>query len=253
MTKRLHPGLLLLALAVALGTARLGVWQLDRAAFKQQTQALLAERASLPPLTEPELPTRAEQVPPLEQRRLELQGSWLAEHSVALDNRPMAQRVGFYIVTPLRLRDGSVVLVQRGWLPRDAQQRTRLAPHTTPAGPQRVAGRLAPHLPRLYEFDAEASGPIRQNLPLDAFARSSGLPLRPWVLIQEQTPGEAPDGLMRQWPAPADGVAKHHGYAFQWFALSALTIGLYVWFQFVRPRSTRRHTRSEPHQPGPAP
>jgi surfeit locus 1 family protein len=35
-------------------------------------------------------------------------------------------------------------------------------------------------------------------------------------------------------------VGKHHGYAFQWFALSALIAGLYVWFQLLRPRLARR-------------
>ena len=35
---------------------------------------------------------------------------------------------------------------------------------------------------------------------------------------------------------PAAGVDKHHGYAFQWFALCALTAGLYVWFQIIQPR-----------------
>ena len=34
-------------------------------------------------------------------------------------------------------------------------------------------------------------------------------------------------------------VGKHHGYAFQWFALSALVIVLYVWFQHIRPARRR--------------
>jgi len=34
----------------------------------------------------------------------------------------------------------------------------------------------------------------------------------------------------------ASGVEKHHGYAFQWFGLSALIALLYVWFQIVQPR-----------------
>ena len=32
------------------------------------------------------------------------------------------------------------------------------------------------------------------------------------------------------------GVEKHYGYAFQWFAMSALVLGLYLWFQWLRPR-----------------
>lgn len=226
------------ALLTAGVTARLGVWQLDRAREKQQLQARLDERRALPALRGETLPRSAAELPAALDRAALLQGRWLAERTVLLDNRPMNGRPGFYPVTPLLLADGSAVLVQRGWLPRDLQERTRIAPYETPAGEVQVQGRIAPQVPRLFEFDPAASqaGPIRQNLDLDSFARETRLALRPWVLIQDDKPGAAPDGLLRQWPAPATGVDKHHGYAFQWFALSALVIGLYVWFQLIRPR-----------------
>ena len=60
--------------------------------------------------------------------------------------------------------------------------------------------------------------------------------LRPWVLVQDDGANPAADGLLRQWPAPSTGVHKHYGYAFQWFSLCALTLVLYAWFQFIRPR-----------------
>jgi surfeit locus 1 family protein len=231
--------LLVAAVVVAAATARLGLWQLDRAAQKQQLQARLDERRALPPLQGDDLPRTATDVPAAQDRAALLQGRWLGERTVHLDNRPMNGRPGFYPVTPLQLADGSAVLVQRGWLPRDLVDRTRIAPYATAAGEVRIQGRIAPQVPRLYEFDATASGPIRQNLYLDSFARESRLVLRPWVLIQEDGPASPPDGLLRNWPAPATGVEKHHGYAFQWFALSALVIGLYVWFQLVRPHRAR--------------
>jgi len=72
------------------------------------------------------------------------------------------------------------------------------------------------------------------------FAQETGLRLRPFTLVQEEGPAKGQsvlsDGLLRDWPQPATGVAKHHGYAFQWFALSILILGLYVWFQLFRPR-----------------
>lgn len=228
--------MLIAAVVAAAGTARLGLWQLDRGDQKLQIQARLDERRALPPLQGDALPPAAADVPAAQDRAALLRGRWLAEHTVYLDNRQLDGRPGFYPVTPLQLADGSAVLVQRGWLPRDLQDRTRIAPHTTPAVEVQIQGRIAPQVPRLYEFEAAASGPIRQNLDLDGFARETRLVLRPWVLIQDDSPGAAPDGLLRQWPAPATGVAKHHGYAFQWFALSALVIGLYVWFQLIRPR-----------------
>lgn len=236
---RLNGWLLLAAVAVAALTARLGWWQLDRAAQKIQLQQALDERQALPPLQGDALARGAAEVPAQQHRRALLQGRWLNERSVYLENRPMAGRTGFYLVTPLLLDDGTAVLVQRGFMPRDLMDRTRVAPPPAAAASSAsvpVQGRIAPALARLYEFEATASGAIRQNLDLDAFARETRLPLRPWVLIQEDGPDVPPDGLLRQWPAPNTGVDKHHGYAFQWFALSALTLVLYAWFQFIRPR-----------------
>ena len=233
---RLNRWLLLAAIGVALSTARLGWWQLDRAAQKVQLQQSLDERRALPALSFADLPMKAADVPAARHRRAALQGRWLVDKPVVLDNRPMNARTGFYVVTPLLLDDGTAVLVQRGWLPRDQHDRTRLAPFTTPAAAVEVQGHIAPALSRLYEFDAAAQGPIRQNLDLDAYAREARLALRPWVLVQQGSVAAPADGLLRQWPAPATGVHKHYGYAFQWFSLCALTLVLYAWFQFIRPR-----------------
>ena len=232
------------ALVVAAGTARLGVWQLDRAAQKVQLQQAVQTQSALPPLTADTLPrTRADGAAPPHRRAL-LQGQWLTEQSIYLDNRPMNGRTGFYLVTPLQLADGTSVLVQRGWLPRDAADRTHVAPPPTAHGTVVVAGHIAPALARLYEFDAAASGPIRQNLGIDAYAQEVALRLRPWALVQDDSPDSAPDGLLRQWPAPDTGLQKHYGYAFQWFSLSALTALLYAWFQLIRPR--RHAARAQP-------
>ncbi len=233
---------LVLLVAALLGaglTARLGLWQLDRAAQKTHLQAELQARRLLPALPLAGLPADAAAAQALQHRRVQLDGHWLPEHTVYLDNRPMAGRVGFLALTPLRLADGSVLLVQRGWLPRDAADRTRIVAAAAPAGPVRVEGRIALETSRLYELAAAESGTIRQNLPLASFTAESGLPLRPWVVVQE---GDAspPDGLLRLWPEPTADVHKHYGYAFQWFALCALIIGLYAWFQLIRPRRATR-------------
>ena len=65
-----------------------------------------------------------------------------------------------------------------------------------------------------------------------AFRLETGLPLLEVSLLQTGAPSE---GLMREWTAPNLGVDKHYGYAFQWFGLFALVVGLYVWFQIILP------------------
>ena len=230
------------ALAAALSTARLGSWQLDRAGQKLATQAAIEDRARLPPIDQVEqLATDAQTALAQHHRRLALSGHWSAPHTVYLDNRQMNARSGFIVVTPLLLADGSALLVQRGWMQRDFQDRSRVAEVPAPAGEVTVQGRIAPPPTRLYDLGAGEGGRIRQNLDLDAFARETGLRLRPLSLLLTESAASGGDGLQRDWPAPNAGIEKNRGYAVQWFALSALILVLYVWFQFIQPRRRARH------------
>ena len=227
---------LLAALLGAAFTANLGLWQLDRAAQKVAMQAALDERSSLPPLDAGALAGTAEEAAAQHHRAVRLQGRWLAERTIYLENRSMDGRAGFIVITPLLLERGAVT-VQRGWTARDAMERTRLPDLATPIAVVEVAGFVAAPPSRLFEFSgaAAASGPIRQNLDLAEFARETGLLLHPLSILQADDAGNRGDGLLRHWPRPAIDVHKHYGYAAQWFALAALITGLYVWFQLFHP------------------
>ena len=124
-----------------------------------------------------------------------------------------------------------MVLVQRGWAPRNFIDRTQLPAVPTPQAEVELAGRIVPAPSKLYAFNGADTGPIRQNLDVAAFGAEIRRPLLPVTVLQT---GPAGDGLQRDWPQPATGVEKHYGYAFQWFGLSALVAILYVWFQLVR-------------------
>ncbi|MEF7614775.1 SURF1 family protein [Aquincola sp. MAHUQ-54] len=237
---RVHRRRLVAAIAALLAvvlTARLGFWQVDRAAEKTALQSAIDDRGAQPPLPAEALARTPAEADSQYHRRVQLTGRWAAASTVYLDNRQLHGRPGFFVMTPLVLPDGSAVVVQRGWQPRDQADRTKVVPTPTPAGEVAVAGRIAPPPARLYEFEQPGAERIRQNLDLDAYARETGLTLRPLSVWQTDGP---PDGLERDWPQPAATVARHQGYAFQWFALSALVAGLYVWFQLFRPWQQRR-------------
>ncbi len=219
-------------------TARLGWWQLDRAAQKTQLQAQIQAQGARPALSAIAPSEAAGQI----HRRAILRGQWLDPHSVYLDNRQMQGKPGFFVLTPLQLDSGGVIVVQRGWIPRHMQDRTQLAPVQTPTGVVEVAGRIAPSPSKLLDLNEGAKGRIRQNLELAAFAAETGLPLLPVTLVQDDAPS---DGLLRDWAVPSLGVGKHHGYAFQWFALSALVFFLYVWFEFIQPRRRAKQTHAD--------
>jgi surfeit locus 1 family protein len=242
-SRRGRVAVLVAALACAALTARLGLWQWERAAQKEALQASLDLRARWPAVGRADLAAAAHAGEELRDRRVQLRGRWLAERTVYLDNRQMHARPGFIVVTPLQW-NGGAVLVQRGWVARDNDERTRLPPLVTPPGEVEVAGRVAPPPARLYEFaSAIPGGAIRQNLdPLD-YAREIGVALLPVTVLQSDA--SAADGLLRDWPAPAADTHKHYGYAFQWWALSALTMALYVWYQLLRPRLSRKPRRDD--------
>jgi len=217
-------------LAVA-STLALGRWQLSRAAQKEALQASIEAQATLSPLDGPALIMRAGQAAEL-QRRVTLRGHWLAAHTVFLDNRQMNSKPGLYVVTPLQLEGSpAVVLVQRGWVARNFIDRTSLPRIETPSGVVEIQGRIVPPPSKLYELGGPEMGRIRQNLDMTRFSAELGVPLLP---VSVQQLGVASEGLLREWPLVATGVATHYGYAFQWFALSALIAILYVWFQIVR-------------------
>lgn len=233
MTRPIHwPGLIAALLVAAIG-ARLGLWQLDRAASKMAWQKAVEDRSRLTPLTAHELAADPARAADQWHRPVRLVGRWLAERTVLLDNRQMNGRPGFFVLTVFELEDGRSLLIQRGWLPRNAEERTRVEVPTLAPGPAEVAGRLAAAPSRLLDFGDAGRGYIRQNLDLQAYASEIGVALLPST-VQQMADGTPGDSLLRDWPRPAADVAKHHGYAFQWFALSALALALYVWYQFRR-------------------
>jgi surfeit locus 1 family protein len=103
----------LLALAV---TLRAGFWQLDRAAQRDaaqarvqaQAQATVLDNAALLGALRASGPAGADQpagqpTPGWQDRRVQLRGHWLPEHTVYLDNRAMDGAAGFFVTTPLVL------------------------------------------------------------------------------------------------------------------------------------------------------
>jgi surfeit locus 1 family protein len=229
--------LITLAAGLALMTTlSLGRWQLSRAAEKEALHAALEQERARPELSQREWLQAVRDGQTLLHRSVNLKGVWLPQFNVYLDNRQMKGRPGFFVLTPLALSgERGVVLVQRGWVPRDFVDRTRLSEVPTPQGEVMVRARVATVPAKLLELGAagaaEGSSRIRQNLDWDAFRQETGLPLLAGSMVQIDPNA---DGLSRDWFEPATGSEKHYGYAFQWFGLAGLIALLYVWFQIVR-------------------
>jgi len=229
--------LLAAALGMSVLTINLGFWQLHRAEFKEAAFAKEQAQAELPPVTNLDLLQGMTETQGL-QRRVDVEGEWLAHWTVFLDNRTMQGQPGFWVLTPLKLKSDDVILVQRGWAPRDRTLSDKLPPIQTPTGRVRVNGRWVQAPSRMIELatpsvqasDRKVFQSLRQNLSIQEFEKDTGLTVL--ATVMEIAPPS--DGLLRHWPTILSGSDKNRAYALQWFVLAALSAGLFLWFQIIQ-------------------
>lgn len=218
-------------IVVAMGIA-LGNWQTRRAEEKIAIANAIAARSQLDPL--PVTRLAAAEVPE-EFRPVVARGVFVANWPVYLDNRPLHGKAGFYLAMPLRVvGSDQVILVLRGWFPRDTRDRQRLPTISVPPGEVEIVGLVRASTGKLMQLGEAPElkpGAIVQNLNIDELATASKLPLQNFII--EQT-NPVNDGLVRDWPAPSSGIDTHRGYAFQWYALAAAALLFFIVTGFRR-------------------
>ena len=216
-----RPGPTLATVAGLALLVSLGVWQLERGAEKADLERELARRQSLAP----HVITGEERDPgALAGTPLRASGRYDGARQFLLDNRTRRGVAGYHVLTPLRLGDGAGLLVNRGWIP--AQADRRLKPDVRiGTAPVAVSGIGA--LPRSDQIVLGETGyagddgwpRIVQRVELGEMARLLGYELAPVVL---RLAADEPGGYVREWSAYVGiGPDRHYGYAFQWFALAA--------------------------------
>lgn len=205
----------------------LGFWQLDRAAQKRALAAQAAANHDAPPL---ELTGDAAlHEPHLRGRAARATGHYLGP-SVLLDNRFRHRQTGYEVLTPFELRDGTRILVARGWIAADPD-RTRVPSVLTPTATETLQGRLgkAPvtgvRLGLDNNVERIGAGLIRiQRVDRDTLAAALGYAPPADIFYLDSA---APNGYDRDWPEPTTDVGKHQAYAVQWFAMAAVLLVLY--------------------------
>lgn len=212
--------------AVVLVGLSLGNWQTRRAEEKLSLAREQALQSDQPPL---ELQLLAGDAIPANFRTVMITGTFLTEWPIYLDNRPYQGRAGFYLLMPFKLKgSGKIILVMRGWLPRDTQDRQNLPATPTPQGVVKILGVVKAsvnHVMQLGSEPALQAGVIRQNLEVAELSKASGLHFERFII--EQT-SETSDGLLRDSPQPSLGSDKHRGYAFQWYGLAVTALIFFI-------------------------
>ncbi|KAA3625031.1 MAG: SURF1 family protein [Proteobacteria bacterium] len=219
----------------------LGFWQLERGAEKAAIRAEYESRTAMPPIR-----MRAERIDPelFEFYRVEVEGVYRPEYQVLVDNRIRNGRPGYGVITPLRLSGSDMhVLVDRGWIPWNAD-RTVLPDVPTPEGMQHVSGVLKRPPTDYYTLEKSKPGvadAVWQNLDLDHYRNVKSIKLQDLVVLL--SPESGAGGFARNLPEYTDDwVARHRGYAVQWFGLAGVLLIVFLVLAMRRDR-TRRDER----------
>ncbi len=225
----------------------LGFWQLRRLDERQERNAAVEERESIPvaPVSEV-VPADAgfDDVDGLVYRRTSARGRYDPAGEVRIRSRSLEGRPGVWVVTPLRLDDGTALAVNRGFVPVSTE-----APAPA-AGEVEVRGLLfatqeregiGPQDPadgRLAELSRLDLGRLQEQYDADL------VPM--WLQLERQDPPLEEDGLPVPLPEPERDEGPHLSYAIQWFLFAA--IGALGW-----PLVLRRAVAEDRRRSGGAP
>jgi cytochrome oxidase assembly protein ShyY1 len=198
------------AALVAAVCVRLGFWQLSRLEERRTTNAAIRSGLAAPPEALTGAPASAGY------RRVTASGTYDDARTLVLYGRPRNGAPGNHVLTPLRLPDGSGVLVDRGWVPSGGQTEDVPLP-PTPTGSVEVAGVLLPGAQ-----DGRLEGRTVDRVDLDTIGAELPYPIgQGYLLLRRQVPAS-------RSPVPAAlpplDEGPHLSYAIQWFSFGGIAL-----------------------------
>ncbi|MHA7286065.1 SURF1 family cytochrome oxidase biogenesis protein [Arthrobacter sp. MDT3-44] len=238
-------GWLAMVTVLAAGCVGLGRWQLDRReAVVENIQRIEANYDAAPERYLPGENGFDSYDPDREWAPVTFTGIYDVANQVVVRNRPLNGQPGYEVLTPLKLDDGTAVIIDRGWLPIGNVEAGRPdeipAP---PAGEVEVTARTKPGEPAVNRGAPE--GQVA-SIDLSALADRLDYPLQEaaYGLLAVERPAAAQTPVAA--PKPSIDEGPHLSYSMQWFAFGVLAfVGLGY--------AARQQRRSDEEQDGTAP
>jgi len=215
-------------LAAVLVLGALGTWQLERRSWKEGLIAELQDKLSAAPVA---LPPR-ERWPQLSAEKDEFRGvTFPAE---ALDQealvytsgsaiRPDVSGPGYWVLSPARLPDGSLVIVNRGFVP-EGKQDPKTRPEGQARGVTEIVGAMRWPEPRglFTPNDTPAKNLWFVRDPAGIAAAKGWGAVAPFYIDQEAP--AAPGGLPKVGPLKPSLPNNHLQYAVTWYGLALVVL-----------------------------
>ena len=226
--------LFVLVMLVAMIAA--GFWQLDRLQQRRDRNAEIVARSERPAADVRDLGADAgyastDAAARFEFRRVTATGTYLADDEVLAGQPSRGGDPGSWVLTPLRLDDGTIVAVNRGWIPNGGRYDSVPDQYRAPSGEVTVSGLVRRSEARgLIGRTDPAEGTLEVLARLDVVRLDQQVDgdLLPFYLqLQEQVPAVGDDDPVPMEP-PELGEGPHLSYAIQWFTFSTLTVVVYA-------------------------
>lgn len=222
-------GFHLLVAGAMVAMVNLGLWQLRRLDQRRDFNAVVEARYDATPVPIGDLLTAGTDPDDVEWRPVTTAGEYLPGDGVRIVNRSQSGRAGDNLVVPLRLDDGRLLLVNRGFVPIEAD-----AP-APPGGHVAVTGRLHPsETRRLGQLSDPEQGRLTEAQRIDIERLAPQLPGEPVPMYLDLIESQPPDATPFPEPIarPELGEGPHLSYAVQWF-LFTVAVGV-GWVLAVR-------------------
>lgn len=232
---RFEPKLWAIAVTIAsvIIFLELGKWQLSRADEKNARYEQIEQYAKQPAVT---LPGTLVSLKNFHYRDVEVQGEYLSEYTIYLDNKTYHGRAGYHIITPLKIANSSLhVAINRGWVALGYDRSILPVVPTAIEEEVKVIGTVvSPEIRTLELSDKFVNGKVWDKFNLQRYQEATGLEMQPIMVLQKDT---LKDGLIRDWSKPDSGASKNIGYAIQWFSLAATAIIIFLVLNVKRKNS----------------
>ena len=207
---------------------RLGFWQVsrlaERRAFNAHVESVWAMESL--DLTSPQ---PEEYLFQQEYRSATLSGTYDFDNQVALRNRYFENKYGYHLLTPLILDNGSAILVDRGWIPAEGNDRPEDWRKYDEPGRVTLQGqiRLGSTEPDLGGVPDPELAPGQEKLEFWNLVNLERIRLQlPYpllvVFIQPDIDPEDHTPPIPYQPTLELTEGSHKGYAMQWFTYASL-------------------------------
>ena len=240
--ERTHRGIVgatLVAAAAFLILLGLGTWQLQRKTWKDGLIATLAAHLAETPTALPAPATWRDLAADADEfRRVKFSGMLMHDREALVYTsgssfRPDVSGPGYWVMTPARLADGRVVMVDRGFVPEGRQDPATRAEGQI-GGTIEITGAMRWPEPRGTFTPADQPA---QNLWFvrdpQAIAVAKGLSgVAPFFVEQEAPP--APGGLPKAGPVQPRVPNNHLQYALTWYGLAAVLLAVFAFWLRAR-------------------